>query len=1083
MADECKTNIDFDCQFWSTACQKTGFPVKNQAKTPMIFRASCSLHAFFNRLLTLDIRFVMRIIIQTHKINMRNKPNRKSLIVAMNISKKIYIGAYWQLLKQQRVAAVRFLRVVLFLAFFHAKAAVLYVNLNSPNPTPPYVDWSTAATDIQSAIDAANVGDRILVTNGIYNTGGRVVTGSLLNRVVVSKALTVQSVNGPKVTIIQGAQVPVTIIGEGATRCVYLTNSATLTGFTLTNGATRGMLGSSTELYGGGIYCRSASAVVSNCVVTGNAATIYGGGGYQGTYYNCNFIGNSATNGGGTSLSILSNCLLLNNTAFNYGAGAYSSSLTGCTVATNYGSSYGGGVYLSYSTNCAIWGNTSINGGGASYGTLVNCTLVSNFATNGGGIHEATAYNCIIYYNQAPNGSNSASATLNYCCTMPQHPGSGNFTNNPQLSDYAHITANSPCRGVGSNVYTYGNDIDGETWSNPPSIGCDEYNTNALGDIAIAVNGNNYTATGLSTTYSGLISGHARNYLWNFGDGILASNTFYPTHYWTNAGNYAVTLTAYNDSHPSGVQFSFPVLVVTQLLYYVKPANTNSQPPYLSWATAATNIQTAINIALPATGATILVTNGTYGPINVSGPFLISSINGAQYTLIDGNNSRHCVQLGIGANLNGFTLTNGYAGYPYYAGAGAGVSCASTNNIISNCMIVSNHANSAYGGGAYNGTLINCTILKNVGVSSGSGLSEGAGAYGCILSNCVITLNTSDNSGGGVESCTLFNCTLSSNNCTGSYSGIGGGGGGADYCTLYNCYIFSNNTTLSGGGANYSILAGCIVTNNTPSGAENSVLTNCLIFGNRGSKGGLVFCTVYSSTIVSNSFNQGYGGAGVYGSTVNNCILYYNDGFTNDGYSSFNYCCTSTSPQNGINNYTNAPLFINISAGNFHLQSNSPCINSGANFYNTTSVDLDGNPRIKGGTIDAGAYELQTPKSILSYAWAQQYGFLTDGTADSLDLDGTGMKNWQKSLAGLNPTNRGSILAMLPNLYANGVGSTVSWQSVSNRFYYLLRSTNVASIASFTAIQSNIVGQAGSTSYTDTTATNFGPYFYRIGIQ
>ena len=152
--------------------------------------------------------------------------------------------------------SLRLTVITLLLAASGLSAVTRYVWQDSPSPGPPYDTWANAAHDMQSAVDMAQTGDTVLVAGGVYATGGRAVSGSLTNRVAIDRAITVESLMGPDVTIIQGHQVPDLTNGDGAIRCVYLTDGASLSGFTLTKGATREEAGNySAEQSGGGVWC------------------------------------------------------------------------------------------------------------------------------------------------------------------------------------------------------------------------------------------------------------------------------------------------------------------------------------------------------------------------------------------------------------------------------------------------------------------------------------------------------------------------------------------------------------------------------------------------------------------------------------------------------------------------------------------------------------------------------------------------------------------------------------------------------------------------------------------------------------
>jgi parallel beta-helix repeat protein len=639
---------------------------------------------------------------------------------------------------------------------------VHYVASGSSNPQPPYTSWATAARTIQEAVDAAtSAGALVLVTNGIYATGGRAVYSTMTNRVAVTKPLAVRSVNGPQFTLIQGRQVPGITNGSGAIRCVYLTNGASLSGFTLTNGATLNQGGvDSRDANGGGVWCEMADAVITNCTLTGNSANWDGGGAYYGTFNNCTLTGNSAADrGGGVYLGNLYNCTLTGNFVLGISAACF-----------------GGGVSDSTLNNCVLTGNSAPNGGGANSGTLNNCTLTANSATYGGGAYLADLYNCIVYFNSAVEGANYDGGSLNYCCTTPlPGGGTGNLDQDPQLASASHLSLGSPCRGAGRAAYARGLDIDGEAWASPPSIGCDEYRDGEVtGPLTVRVRAAfTNVAVGFAVGLTAEIEGRTSASAWAFGDGLAASNRPYASHAWTAPGDYAVVLTALNESQPGGVSATQTIHVLALPVHYVASGSSDPQPPYTNWATAARTIQEAVDAATSA-GALVLVTNGIYADggravyttmtnrVAVTKPLTLRSVNGPQFTLIqgrqvpgstNGTGAIRCVYLTNGASLSGFTLTNGATrilGDSDHEASGGGVWCELADAVITNCTLTGNSAFSS-GGGVYWGTLYNCTLTAN-------SADFGGGAYNGRLNNCIVYFNTGSSSGPNYFVATLNYC-------------------------------------------------------------------------------------------------------------------------------------------------------------------------------------------------------------------------------------------------------------------------------------------------------------------------------------
>jgi formylglycine-generating enzyme required for sulfatase activity len=354
-------------------------------------------------------------------------------------------------------------------------AATRYVSPNGLE-IAPYASWDNASRKIQLAVTASSAGDTVLVSNGTY---------VLTNSVTITNGITVRSVNGAAVTLVDG---------NGAVRGFTIKHTnAVVEGFTITNGYVYGTSGfiTSEANKGGGVYM--TGGLLKDCVVVGNVATgQYNKAGgvfcYQGgTVENCTIsqnrtLGTVNASGGGLYCyqgGTAKNCTLIENSAVYSGAGAFldgGGTIQDSTIISNSVVSSGGGLYVSGGTvlrcvisrnkvtasgegggiyvstvstvrNCLITGNSSANNSGGvrlrGGAALENCTVVGNSTVVvGSGIYADSGtriINCIVWSNNPSISWGAAVANVSggLCsnsCTFPLPSGAMNtITTSPMF--------------------------------------------------------------------------------------------------------------------------------------------------------------------------------------------------------------------------------------------------------------------------------------------------------------------------------------------------------------------------------------------------------------------------------------------------------------------------------------------------------------------------------------------------------------------------------------------------------------------------------------------------------------------------
>ena len=367
----------------------------------------------------------------------------------------------------------------------------------------------------------------------------------------------------------------------------------------------------------------------------------------------------------------------------------------------------------------------------------------------------------------------------------------------------------------------------------------------------------------------------------------------------------------------------FGVSVSRADTHYVSLLGDNTSPFTNGWASAATEIQWAVDAAA-TTVDTVLVSNGTYNLTNEltisSKDITVKSLYGTNSistsSIINGNYpdySNRCVYISGSATIHpvmdGFIITNGYRVVPFSAATAlqdsSGGVFVNNGGYLLNCIVGWNktfNTNVDYGGGGgiylrptladYHVIVSNCYVVSNTVIDPGSGARQGGGILSYYAGAKIIACRISGNqaySGGGTYfssvGLVISNCTVDGNTAT-NYGGIFVSGS-----TVENCVI-SNNVGASGAGlylGGGGIGLNLTVTANTGYGAKldhGGAMSNCLVTANTSvgisCDGSSYGSHVISDCIIANNLGRGLeiSGANARPQLVRNCLIYGN---TNSG--------------------------------------------------------------------------------------------------------------------------------------------------------------------------------------------------------